>query len=268
MTALTKYTSLIAMNLRKRVQYPFDFVTTFLQAAVQMSVLYAIWIQVFADTGTIGGLSRREMITYLFLSQILLVIYGFKNAPDRLISQNIKSGDISLDLIKPLRFTSARLFENIGDTLMNVFYAVVLGIALYLIFPAFHAPAGIAAFLLFIISTVLSYMTEFCISAITGFFTFYTMNFWGLHYAKKAVVDFLSGALVPLTLFPLWAQSIFNYLPFKNIIYIPVMIYMGKYSLLQSVYQIAFQLIWTAVLWLLAEGVYKRAVRRIEINGG
>lgn len=268
MTALFKYTALITMNLRKSVQYKYAFITAFLQAAIQISVLYAIWTQAFMHIGAMGGFSREEMLTYLFLSQTLMVIYGFSNSPDRLIAQNIRTGDISFDLLKPLRFTTARLFENLGDTMLNVFYAAVLGTLLYIIFPTFHAPAGISSFVLFIASTILSYLIEFNISAIAGFFTFYTMNFWGLHYVKKSVVDFLSGSLIPLALFPIWAQSIFDYLPFKNIIYTPVMIYLGKYDTLQSITQITIQIIWAVVLWMLTERVYKHAVRRIEINGG
>lgn len=268
MSALNKYTALIMMSLRKSVQYKYAFITAFLEAAIKISVLYAIWTQAFMNTGAMGGFSREELLTYLFLSQTLMVIYGFTNSPDRLIAQNIRTGDISFDLLKPLRFTAARLFENIGDTLIKVLYAAVLGISLYIIFPAFHAPAGIGFFALFIASTVLSYLIEFSISAIAGFFTFYTMNFWGLHYVKKSVVDFLSGSLIPLALFPLWAQGVLSFLPFKNIIYTPVMIYLGKYDTLQSLVQISVQVIWAVVLWVLAEGVYRSAVRRIEINGG
>ena len=102
----------------------------------------------------------------------------------------------------------------------------------------------------------------------SGLLAFWTMSSWGLRNAKNAIVNFFSGALVPIALLPGWLQGIVNVLPFKNIIYVPTMIYMGQYSLQEAAMNIGLQLFWAAALWLLTKALFGLSIRKVSINGG
>ena len=97
---------------------------------------------------------------------------------------------------------------------------------------------------------------------------FWLMNNWGLRSAKTAIVNFFSGALVPIAVLPGWLQKIVNMLPFKNIVYVPTMIYMGQYDRREIFAYIGIQIFWAAVMWLAAKGLFYLAIRRVSINGG
>lgn len=265
---VNKYFALMYIRLRLCVQYPFALASAFLQTMIQIVIVYTIWNSAFSGKSMISGFSKHDMMTYSLLSQSISMIYGYSNSPDRLIAKSIRDGNISLELIRPIRFTTARFFENLGDTLINIFFTVILATFLFLVFPEFSVKFSLLNIFLFVISTALGYVILFNIYSIAGYATFYTMNFWGIHSAQKAIMDFLSGSLIPIALFPIWAQKISMILPFQNIIYTPVMIYMGKLSLYDGITAIILQIFWSLFLCFICRMVYKLAVRRITINGG
>lgn len=196
------------------------------------------------------------------------MIFSFRNAPERMISQKIREGDIALELIRPVQFTLARFFENLGDSVLNIGLAFVFILGCKIFIPEFILQDNPGIILLFIVSICLGYLINFFVSVMAGYLTFFTMNFWGIYNAKKAIVDFLSGALIPISLFPSSVRWIFAILPFQNIVYTPVMIYLQKYTIYESIMHLVLQSIWVLVLMCMNEWIYKTAVRRISVNGG
>lgn len=101
------------------------------------------------------------MFTYLLVSQSLLIIFSFRNAPERMISQKIKQGDIALELIHPVQFTLARFFENLGDSVMNIGIAILFVVVCGCVFPDFIVPKSIGSVLMFLLSVCFSYLIMF-----------------------------------------------------------------------------------------------------------
>ena len=44
---------------------------------------------------------------------------------------------------------------------------------------------------------------------------------------KKAIIQIFSGIIAPISLFPLWFQELSKLLPFKELIYTPINIWLG-----------------------------------------
>lgn len=123
---MSKYWGHLWIRIRASVQYRFAFISGIIAALLQIAIQYAIWMQVFQGRASINGFEKADMLTYLLLSQGVLMIFAFRNAPERLISQKIREGDIALELIRPVQFTMARFFENLGDSMLNICLAFVL----------------------------------------------------------------------------------------------------------------------------------------------
>ena len=265
---MSKYWGLLWIRMRASVQYRFAFVSGIIAALLQIAIQYAIWMQGFKGRASINGFEKADMLTYLLLSQGVLMIFAFRNAPERLISQKIREGDIALELIRPVQFTTARFFENLGDSMLNICLAFVFVVCCAVFVPGFIVPHSAVSVLLFFVSICLGYLINFFVSVMAGYLTFFTMNFWGIYNAKKAIVDFLSGALIPIALFPQAFQNVFAVLPFQNIVYTPVMIFLQKYTIQECGWHLLVQGIWVLILMYVNEWIYKFAVRRITVNGG
>ena len=57
-----------------------------------------------------------------------------------------------------------------------------------------------------------------------------------------------SGMVVPLPLFPDWAQPILNALPFRGIVDVPFRLYMGHLPVTEAPFLIAQQILWVVVI--------------------
>jgi len=98
--------------------------------------------------------------------------------------------------------------------------------------------------------------------------SFYTVNVWGLSVLQEAVITIMSGALVPLTLFPDWFQTVSLYLPFASLVYVPVAIYTGEIAASGIWPSILIQLGWVAAFFIFVRLLFAYAVRKVTVFGG
>lgn len=265
---LERYYALFSANLQQTMAYRFGFFTSFLGEVVKICVMLAVWMAVYRQRSTIAGFDYPMMVTYLLVSQTVNNVYGFKNDAERLISKRIMDGSIVFDLLRPVGFVNARLAENAGQTVLQAVFSGLTLLCFKLFLPELSGPASLVHCLLFAVSMFAGFFIMFSVSAISGLLAFWLMNNWGLRSAKAAIVNFFSGALVPIAMMPGWMQGVMEVLPFKNIVYVPTMIYMGQYDIRETFMRIGMQIFWAAVMWLLAKVLCGLAIRRVSINGG
>lgn len=265
---LEKYYALFSASLQQSMAYRFGFFTSFLGEAVKICVMLAVWMAVYRQRSAIAGFDYPMMVTYLLVSQTVNNVYGFKNDAERLISKRIMDGSIVFDLLRPVRFVNARLAENAGQTILQAVFSALTLLCFKLFLPELAGPASVAYGALFMASMCAGFFIMFSVSAMSGLLAFWLMNNWGLRSAKAAIVNFFSGALVPIAMMPGWMQGIMEALPFKNIVYVPTMIYMGQYDYRETFVRIGTQIFWAVAMWLLAKALCGLAIRRVSINGG
>ena len=208
------------------------------------------------------------MMTYLFVSQIVSNIYTFKNDASRPIGTKIRKGTIAFDLLRPVEFTKARLFENLGQTIPIAIFGFISLVLFATILPSISMPGCLSAGLLFILSIACSYWIMFSVNLISGLLSFWLMNNWGLRNIRMAIISFFSGSLVPIPMLPEWMQRVCQTLPFQSIVYTPTMIYMGEYTGEVAWIQIGIQVFWAGLLWVSARMLCRAALKKVSINGG
>jgi ABC-2 type transport system permease protein len=86
--------------------------------------------------------------------------------------------------------------------------------------------------------------------------------------AKTALLSFLTGQLIPISLFPIAAQKVFDFLPFSSMVYTPVMIYLEKYTETELLVALGRQFIWVLILYWLGSVIWKQVVKRLVVLGG
>ena len=86
--------------------------------------------------------------------------------------------------------------------------------------------------------------------------------------AKRILLDLLSGLLIPIYLFPAWVQSIFTFLPFQSISYVPSMIFSGGFTTELVYLSIGKQLLWSVILIVPIMLLWKTAKKIVVVQGG
>jgi ABC-2 type transport system permease protein len=83
-----------------------------------------------------------------------------------------------------------------------------------------------------------------------------------------ALVTFLSGMIIPLPLFPEWAQPIVQALPFAGLVDLPFRVFTGHIPPEAVVSVLQHQILWTIALVLFGRWLLSQGMRRVVVQGG
>jgi len=266
MKAFKKYVSLLKMSMQVSFTYRFNFLINAISGVVFITSLYYVWKAIFAQRAELNGLTWEHMQSYLlvvFISNMLLSWYS-----ETAISRRVMDGSVSMDLLKPIDFQKARLSETLGTSLVEGGICIIIAVIWAFMFTGVQVPPDASSAALFLLSLLLSVFIKFGIVYLSGLLCFYTTSMLGVAWARAAITNLFSGALVPIALFPDWLGTFAKLLPFQGIVAIPASLYMGQLSGMTALGQIGIQLFWAIVLWLAGKALWRWSVRQVTIHGG
>jgi ABC-2 type transport system permease protein len=248
--------------------YRFDFWLRVFNTFLMMYTVHWLWRALYAQQTTVFEVSLPQMITYAVLAMIVDTASRPGNWTQYYMMEKVRTGEISMDLLKPLDFHLHMLARNVGEML---FYSLVLGLPCYLIgvlFLGLRLPPDVWTGLLFLVSFLLGYLVTFSLSFLIGLISIYTLKIENIGWAYNAVVRFFSGQMVPLWLFPTFLAQIAGLLPFQCMFAIPLSIYIGKLSPSELSSALLLQCFWVLALVLSGRLIWSRAQAHLIVQGG
>lgn len=262
---MKKYLAYIRCGFLEGCAYRSTFITGMLANFIQAVVLYYVWKSIFSYQEVVNGYTWEIMRQYVFVAFLCNSVFsmGFEMS----IAERIVKGDIILDLLKPVSYRGTLFFRMLGTAGMEFAVTFVLIAGIYLMVNGVQYLNGIRMFL-FLLSLFLGMGVKFGIQYIFSLMCFYTDNSYGVTKAREILTNFFSGALIPLAMFPDALREVVNLLPFRGIIYTPCCVFLGTFSIRESVVQILLQLIWILVLSFMGTLLGKKAFGVISMYGG
>ena len=120
-----------------------------------------------------------------------------------------------------------------------------------------------------IVALLLGHILFSLIFAIIGFTAFIFVEVWALRRLLEDTVQFLSGALLPIALFPDPLKKIAEILPFHYLYDFPLQLLLKEEVAQTTIISIFLGIIaWIGVFGLLLYVVYKLSVRFCVVQGG
>ena len=265
------YKPFVSAGVQSSMAYRMSFLCFILGESLYCFVMFFIWKAVFmaSDSSTFMGFTMTDMTVYVFLSNLVRFLTSTDSTDE--LAYEIQDGSIIMRMIKPVNVDYSLLAYEIGSKVMMitcVFLPVMVGVEIYRFVVLGHIAFNIWNFLLFVLSVVLSYLLSFYLNLIFGYLAFFLINIWGFSILKSSIINFFSGALIPLAFFPDAVRVVFEQLPFASLIYAPTMIYMGKYNATEILFVLYKQLIWLGVFVLISRMIWKWAQKRLAVQGG
>jgi len=246
--------------------YRLNFFTGILTYVIYTGGFYFLWSAVYGDRPTLGGMTAVQMTTYLVVSWMTRAFY-FNNL-DREIADEIRSGLVAIQLIRPYNYLLAKITSAFGEGLFRLVFWMVPGMFIAsLLFPVAFSDRP-ATWALWILSGLLAFVVNALINALTGLISFYLNNAQGILYARSLIVDLLSGLFLPLHFYPDWFQSVVKWLPFQSIAYLPNMIFTEGIQGAEIWRALATQAAWALLLTALVGLLWRRARRFLVVQGG
>jgi ABC-2 type transport system permease protein len=234
---------------------------------INISAKVAIWTALFAGQASVDGVSLKQMVTYAIVAGSLDVGWQWERFIQKVGAQ-IKSGDVAVYLLKPLRYP-VMLFSaecgNLGFGLIALIVPVtIISALLYGFVPPPTAMHG----LLFSCMWVVGFAILFLLAGIAALLSFWLLTTFALEWMLTALLSILSGRIVPLWFFPEQAAAVLNYLPFAWIAFHPSAVYLGQVDIAGAVTLLAIGLGWVVVLAAIIALLWSGASRRLIVQGG
>ena len=232
-------------------------------ALVFFFIKYNLWVSIYQDRPNtiIQGYSFEKMITYhIWVLIIALIGKGYASMN---LSEDIRMGKISTYLIYPFNFWEFHTAGWISHQCLQMFIALVTVLILVVI--GLLSPPTLEAFASgFFFSTLIG-LFWFTLQYLLGLLAFWLEETWMLRVIATIVSSFLSGAFIPLELYPKAVTNILEYTPFPWLTFYPVKIFMGEMTLqFQSILVLFF---WVALFAFFNHWVWKRGLRLYTAAG-
>ena len=212
-------------------------------------------------------MTRQQLIGYVWLGQAMLALLPWIRIVDADVAAMVRSGTLAYELVRPVDlygFWFVRAVAQRGaPTLLR---AVPLFIVAWLFFGLeLPAPAAGAAWLA---ATGGVLLLASAIATLATISTLWTLSSRGTSMLIGTIVYMLSGMLIPLPLYPEWAQGVIRLLPFRSLLDLPFRLYVGHLPPGAVLGVLAEQLIWAAALVLAGRFFLARSMRRVVVQGG
>ena len=177
------------------------------------------------------------------------------------VDESIFHGHISSTLLQPSNIMLRYFFGTIGVAIRGIVFNIILfiGVLYY-----FGFNLNILSFiyilpLVLMVGVAIKFFVEFIIGSIT----FWTKVGYGQINLYLSTYVVLNGSVISYTFLP----DYFKLNPFAFGTYHPMQIYLGKYTILQTLYVFLGGLAWCLVLYLLSKLIFKLGLKRYESVG-
>jgi ABC-2 type transport system permease protein len=261
-TLFTQY----RVSLASGIQYRAGITFQFLGKMAEPLVYLIVWTTVATQTGgSVGGYTANDFIVY-FIAWTLVRQMTVAWDP-YYMERRIRRGEFTPLLLRPIHPFYVDTMLMLAFKTVELVTLIPTILILTLIFqPVFSFPLW--AVVTFIPALMLAFALRFTLNYALALTAFWTTRVTALFHLYFAVEFFLSGRIAPLTVLPIWAQQIANWLPFQWMFYFPLEVLLGRVSGEQLVSGFLMQLLWFGISILAVALTWRWGVKKYTAVGG
>ena len=237
-----------------------------------------VWFQVFAKILVFAGIVLFWSVvgtgntgqTYDQLIAYFLVANGARELIDALygkfgstIIDDIKDGKISSYLLQPTHTVIFMYFKHFGTRGVTIVFSILYIIVGIVLAP----PTSLVAGLLFLVVVGSGAIICFSQSTIVGCGAFWMTEAKGIKNVVNHISKVFSGAMIPLTFFPIAYQTSVMLSPFASYAYLPATLMQTKTVDSFVFLQVGVSIGWAVILLFLSRLVWRKGVKRYEAIG-
>lgn len=238
-------------------------------AIIEVLVISVFYTHADLAAESINGLTLPMAISYIWLAQAMHAMIGM--GIDGEINQQIERGDVGIELCRPLDLYAHWYAKTAAGRMGGVWLRGPLTILCGVLAPAamrMSGPASPEGFLLFLLSACSAFLLSCAYSMLV---TAVRLKItWGMGpiHMLMLLSQVLSGAYLPLQLWPDFLQKILLFQPFAGYVDIPLRLYVGSMSPSAGLPAIALQLAWTLIFIIAGRRLMRHQLKTLIVQGG
>ena len=267
--ALSAYAAVARSSLADALAWRADAFLGLVMGIVRVALALLLWTAVFDGRAEVGGMSLRMMASY-YLIAVFIFQFNQSGLVASSLAAEIRAGLFSKYLARPVDPLAWFLAASAGRSAFQAVAAIVAALAAALACLALDAsilapldPLGLLAAIPVVLMGMLALAL---VNFMTGILAFVFQDISSFQVGKDCVIEFLSGALVPIALLPAQLRGILSATPFPALASLPADLMLGRCFGAYSGALVCL-LLWDFILYLAARALYARLAPRYEEMG-
>lgn len=251
--------------------YRIDFLLKIAYGLITMYAVRCLWVALYSQSPELVGRDLPSMLTYAMLAAAMDMIFypsATATAPHLYIMQQMRTGRIDTDLLRPMNLQKQLLLQNAATMVFGALALVLPACALAMAAFGMGLPASALHGAAFLLSFALGFLVLFSMNFLLGLVSVVTTDIQQITWAYNGLISILSGKLVPLWMFPAWMRAAANALPFRCIFETPLNIYTGALQGAALWSGVLLQAAWVLALMALGHFAWAGVHRRLCVQGG
>lgn len=263
---MTPYLSIVRARFRMLLQYRAAALAGFGTQLFWGLIRVMLFDAFYQNSTAPQPMSYPQIVTYLWLIQAMLALLPWR--ADWEIRTMIRSGAVVYELVRPTDlywfWFSRNLASHVAPALLRATPMFVVAGLFFDLQPPASFPSAVS----WAVAVVGALLLGCAITNLICISLLWTVSGDGLFRLISASVTIFSGAIVPLPLFPEWAQPVLNFLPFRGLMDVPFRLYIGHIPAQDVIGLLGHQLVWTIALVVIGRLLLFIGMRRLAVQGG
>jgi ABC-2 type transport system permease protein len=257
---------LFSRAVQGRLAYAKYFFISLLGFFVGFGLTLMLWL--YVNDHRAGGLAvgRDDLIAYLALA--LVINFTLSLSLDSILSSRIRTGQVAVDLLKPISFQWMYFFISMADIVIQACMGAVVLVVAFFVLSVKPLRLEAVQMAVFFVSLVLAILVQYGICFIFTLGAFFTNFGYGMFNLRLMTQATFSGVFAPLLLYPMSLRAVAYALPFHCVVHTPALIGLGWVSPVQALPLLAEQLAWAAGLFAAGQLGFRWILARFSIQGG
>ncbi len=267
---MQKYISFFRLRFINGLQYRAaalaGIVTQFAWGALEILMFSAFYE---ADASAFP-MEFSALTSYIWMQQAFLALYMTWFLENEIFDAII-NGNIAYELCRPIDIYNMWFTRSMANRLSRAVLRCmpILILAAFLPKPyGLSLPKDVQASVWFSITMLLGFLVVVAFCMLVYIVTFYTVSPMGVRMVAVSMVEFFSGAVIPLPFLPNGIRQIFELLPFAAMQNVPLRIYSGDIAGSKIYTSLGLQLFWLIVLVIAGKMLTAKALKKVTIQGG
>ncbi len=253
------YYETFKFNLQIASAYKLEVIGFLIRQLLKLLFLLLFWLVLSKNNESTFDL--RQITAYFLIGLgISEISMSSTYAFGRHIQKQIKRGEFSNNLIKPVHLLRYTYLTYLGLDSFTAIYSMLIILLGILIYP----PQGVANFVLFAVFFVFTCCIGFSINLLLATVGFYSPEAGSIKNVLRHITRILSGALIPLTYFPETLQKVTALTPFPSLVYYPTIVLQDGYDGVSTVKMLAVSLAWSIALMFISVYFWKKSLKSYD----
>ena len=263
---MKKYLYIYKSEVMTNLQYVFDILIGFIGYIIHIYIFLNLWKYIYSDPKQlINGYNMNQMIWYVIITDILWSALGRRKLCAK-ISEDVKSGNIAYNINKPYNYIEYTLFGHLGQVTVKFIIVTIIGMVLGFLFlhtfPQLSFIQILGILLSCFLATIINIFLITSLALISFFIEDATPFYW--LYSKMILVI---GTIFPIEFFPKIMQPIIRFSPIYVVSYGPAKLFVN-FTNSGFIKIIIAQIIYLIISFTICHLIYKKGVRKLNVNGG